>query len=76
MPSLAIDAKYKVNTAFSSDNVLVIDRGDDAQMRFVLNLSKENVPLSTEMNDYQVLIDHELNDNMSLNPWGLLVLTK
>lgn len=75
--SLAINSDYDVNEDLSKANVLVIDRGENSQIRFVLNLSSEPLVANDYKQGYSLNDQYNLDaEKNELGAWGYLVLNK
>lgn len=80
-PSLAVDSKITFNTDFSTERLLTIDRGDNAEYRFILDLGGDGVILREADLDptdgYKVVFADEYEDESTvLGKWGFVVLKK
>jgi alpha-amylase len=79
--ALAINSKLTFNSDFTTERLLTIDRGENANYRFILNLGGKGITLKQKDRDptsgYKVVFTDKYTDESAfLGKWGFVVLKK
>jgi glycosidase len=80
-PVLAVDSKIAFNVEYMTDNLITIDRGDNAEYRFIITLKDAYPTMKVADQDpktgYNIIFTDGYSDETGeLSPWGFIVLKK
>lgn len=80
-PALAVDSKIEFNPDFTTEKLLTIDRGDNAEYRFMIDLGGSGAEIVEDVLDpikgYKIVFSDGYEDETTiLSKWGFLVLKK
>ena len=79
--ALAVDSKIEFNPSFTTDDIITIDRGDNAAYRFMIKLNGPTASIKEADLDptigYNIVFTDRYEDETSdLAKWGFIVLKK